>query len=84
MSIPGGIFCNVIKNISIGVELELQGIAIQRCRIGNGILLIRDRSNIVTSLLFGKPIKPESKIKLKTNKSQLLRPFLSMTSSVLT
>ena len=28
------------QKISIGVELELQGIALQRCRIGIGILLL--------------------------------------------
>jgi hypothetical protein len=30
----------IIMHISIGVELELQGIALQRCRIDIGILLL--------------------------------------------
>ena len=37
---PESVGCNVIENISIGVELELQGIALQRCRIAIGILLV--------------------------------------------
>jgi hypothetical protein len=33
----GGI---IVKNSSVVEELELQGIALQRCRIGIGILLL--------------------------------------------
>ena len=40
MSSLGGVGCNVIKNVSIVLEFELQGIAMQRCRIGIGILLV--------------------------------------------
>jgi hypothetical protein len=45
--IPGSIGCKIIKNFSIGVELELQGIALQRCKIGIDIL-----TSILTSIAY--------------------------------
>ena len=44
---PQSIGCTFIKNFSFGVELELQGIALQRCSIGILFVFLKAKIDIV-------------------------------------